>query len=82
VPLDFEALNTSMVYAPGDVEARMDKASIYTFLNAVLNQYDNEDFDLGIKQFMIEQVGTGWRQSGVAACCDMRCRLVTLPAHP
>jgi ATP-dependent helicase YprA (DUF1998 family) len=33
-----------------------DKGQIYTFLNAMLNQYDNEDFDLGIKQFMIEQV--------------------------
>jgi hypothetical protein len=36
---------------------RKDKGQIYTFLNAMLNQYDNEDFDLGIKQFMIEQVG-------------------------
>jgi hypothetical protein len=35
---------------------RKDKGQIYTFLNAMLNQYDNEDFDLGIKQFMIEQV--------------------------
>jgi hypothetical protein len=33
-----------------------DKSQIYTFLNAMLNQYDNEDFDLGIKQFMMEQV--------------------------
>lgn len=24
-------------------------------LHAIMNQYDNEDFDLGIKQFMIEQ---------------------------
>jgi hypothetical protein len=24
-------------------------------LNAIIEQYDNEDFDLGIKQFMIEQ---------------------------
>uniref|UniRef100_A0A383VS33 AAA+ ATPase domain-containing protein n=1 Tax=Tetradesmus obliquus TaxID=3088 RepID=A0A383VS33_TETOB len=55
VPLDFEALNTSMVYAPGDVQERKDRGQIYTFLNAMLNQYDNEDFDLGIKQFMIEQ---------------------------
>lgn len=35
---------------------RKDKAQIYTFINAFLNQYDNEDFDLGIKQFLIEQV--------------------------
>jgi hypothetical protein len=42
--------------------ARKDKGQIYTFLNAMLNQYDNEDFDLGIKQFMIEQV----RSSGGA----------------
>jgi hypothetical protein len=35
---------------------RKDKGQIYTFLNAMLNQYDNEDFDLGIKQFLIEQV--------------------------
>lgn len=32
-------------------------------LYAIMSQYDNEDFDLGIKQFMIEQaiqqVGTG-----------------------
>jgi len=42
-------------------------------LNAMLNQYDNEDFDLGIKQFMIEQV------SGPCCClhgcdCDMTSR--------
>lgn len=36
---------------------RKDKGQIYTFINAFLNQYDNEDFDLGIKQFLIEQVG-------------------------
>lgn len=39
---------------------RKDKGQIYTFLNAMLNQYDNEDFNLGIKQFMIEQVGFGF----------------------
>jgi hypothetical protein len=37
---------------------RKDKGQIYTFLNAMLNQYDNEDFDLGIKQFLIEQVSS------------------------
>jgi hypothetical protein len=42
--------------AAGDT-CRKDKGQIYTFLNAMLNQYDNEDFDLGIKQFLIEQVG-------------------------
>jgi len=27
-------------------------------IDAILEQYDKEDFDLGIKQFMIEQVRT------------------------
>jgi cell division protease FtsH len=35
--------------------SRLDRGEIYTQVNAILNQYDNEDFDLGIKQFMIEQ---------------------------
>ena len=33
-------------------------------LNAIMDQYDNEDFDLGIKQFMIEQAIQQVRLSG------------------
>jgi len=45
------------VWCPCAALIRKDKGQIYTFINAFLNQYDNEDFDLGIKQFLIEQVG-------------------------
>lgn len=51
---------------------RKDKGQIYTFLNAMLNQYDNEDFDLGIKQFLIEQVRPPGLQSGLRALCSGR----------
>ena len=55
VPLDYDDLMKSRVYDPNDVPIRKSRAEIYTQINALLNQYDNEDFDLGIKQFMMEQ---------------------------
>ncbi|KAI8464373.1 MAG: hypothetical protein J3K34DRAFT_526266 [Monoraphidium minutum] len=55
VPLDFDDLMTSMVYAPQDVPGRLSRGQLYAQVDAIMNQYDNEDFDLGIKQFMIEQ---------------------------
>jgi hypothetical protein len=33
----------------------LSKGQIYAQIDAFMNQYDMEDFDLGIKQFMIEQ---------------------------
>ena len=45
----------SMVYDPTDVPVRHSKREIAEQLEALYSQYDNEDFDLGIKQFMIEQ---------------------------
>jgi hypothetical protein len=38
-----------------DPSPRLERHEIHTYVNAILNQYDAEDFDLGIKQFMIEQ---------------------------
>jgi hypothetical protein len=40
---------------PDPPPPRLSKGQIYTQIDAIMNQYDMEDFDLGIKQFMIEQ---------------------------
>jgi len=55
VALGYDDLMRSMVYDPADVPLRRSKTQIAEQLNAIMNQYDAEDFDLGIKQFMIEQ---------------------------
>lgn len=47
------------------VTCRKNKSDIYTQINAFLNQYDNEDFDLGIKQFMMEQAIQHEMEDGV-----------------
>lgn len=43
------------MYDPDDVPERLSKPELYQAIHAIMNQYDMEDFDLGIKQFMIEQ---------------------------
>ena len=55
MPLDYDDLMRSMVYDPRDVPKRLSREEIGSQLHSIKNQYDNEDFDLGIKQFMIEQ---------------------------
>lgn len=55
VALGYDELVQSMVYDPSDVPVRHSKREIAEQLEALYSQYDNEDFDLGIKQFMIEQ---------------------------
>jgi len=55
VPLEFDELMQSSVYDPRAVQPRMSKPELADTLQAILDQYDNEDFDLGIKQYMIEQ---------------------------
>ena len=40
---------------PGHAQVRHSKREVGEQLEALYNQYDAEDFDLGIKQFMIEQ---------------------------
>lgn len=55
VPLDYDDLMGSVLYDPNDIPKRMNKSELAEQLNAIMDQYDNEDFDLGIKQFMIEQ---------------------------
>lgn len=51
-PAAFSACHVPLTFLS---RSSKDGSQIYTFLNAMLAQYDNEDFDLGIKQFMIEQ---------------------------
>jgi hypothetical protein len=55
VALGYDELMQSMVYDPADVPIRHTKRDIAEQLEALYLQYDNEDFDLGIKQYMIEQ---------------------------
>lgn len=43
------------MYDPDSVPERLSKPEVYNAIHALMNQYDMEDFDLGIKQFMIEQ---------------------------
>lgn len=42
-----------MVYDPADVPIRHTKRDIAEQLEALYLQYDNEDFDLGIKQVCV-----------------------------
>ncbi|KAG1666581.1 hypothetical protein FOA52_000548 [Chlamydomonas sp. UWO 241] len=55
VAIGYDELMRSMVYDPSDVPVRHTRREIAEQLEALYLQYDNEDFDLGIKQFMIEQ---------------------------
>lgn len=55
VPLGYDEIMRSMTYTPSDVPVRHTKRQIAEQLEALYAQYDNEDFDLGIKQFMVEQ---------------------------
>lgn len=48
-------------------------------LEAILDQYEKEDFDLGIKQFMIEQAIQQVRYA--TACAARRLRLVRTPTQ-
>jgi hypothetical protein len=54
VPVGFDEMMKSSVYDPRDVPVRKTKAEIYQQINSIMNQYDDEDFDLGIKQFLME----------------------------
>ncbi len=65
VALGYDDLMRSMVYDPADVPVRHTRREIAEQLDALYNQYDNEDFDLGIKQFMIEQAIQQVGQEGV-----------------
>ncbi|KAG2437047.1 hypothetical protein HYH02_011309 [Chlamydomonas schloesseri] len=53
-PLSFDELMRSAVPAPGDVPNRNSRGQVAEQVRAILDQYDREDFDLGIKQFMLE----------------------------
>lgn len=55
MPLDYDELMKSRVYDPNDVPVRKSRGEIYTQIHALLNQYRKMNFDLGIKQFMMEQ---------------------------
>jgi len=55
VPLEYDEVMGSSVYDPGSVQPRMSKSELADTLQAIMNQYDDENFDLGIKQFMIER---------------------------
>jgi hypothetical protein len=55
VAIGYDELMRSMVYNPADVPVRHTRREIAEQLEVLYLQYDNEDFDLGIKQFMIEQ---------------------------
>lgn len=65
VPLGYDEIMRSMTYTPSDVPVRHTKRQIAEQLEALYAQYDNEDFDLGIKQFMVEQA---IQQVGRALC--------------
>lgn len=43
------------MYDPTTVPRRNSRDEVAEQVRAVFDQYDNEDFDLGIKQFMLEQ---------------------------
>ncbi|KXZ53715.1 hypothetical protein GPECTOR_6g632 [Gonium pectorale] len=53
-PLTFDDLMRSAVPAPQDVPNRNSRQEVAEQVRAILDQYDREDFDLGIKQFMLE----------------------------
>ena len=55
VAMGYEELMRSMVIDPRDVPVRHTKREVGNQLEALYDQYDAEDFELGIKQFMIEQ---------------------------
>jgi cell division protease FtsH len=55
VAIGYDELMRSLVHDPSDVPIRHTKREIAEQLEALYDQYDMEDFDLGIKQFMIEQ---------------------------
>jgi cell division protease FtsH len=55
LPLDLDDVLRSSVYSPSDVPGRLSKEDARALLRAMLDQYDDEDFDLAIKQFMVEQ---------------------------
>ncbi|GIL84930.1 hypothetical protein Vretimale_9765 [Volvox reticuliferus] len=53
-PLSFDELMRSRVPAPDDVPNRNSRQEVAEQIKAIIDQYDREDFDLGIKQFMLE----------------------------
>ncbi|GLI67098.1 hypothetical protein VaNZ11_011303 [Volvox africanus] len=53
-PLSFDELMRSRVPAPDDVPNRNSRQEVAEQVKAIMDQYDREDFDLGIKQFMLE----------------------------
>ncbi|KAG2495020.1 hypothetical protein HYH03_006952 [Edaphochlamys debaryana] len=53
-PLSFDDLMRSSVPAPAEVPNRNSRQEVAEQIRAILDQYDREDFDLGIKQFMLE----------------------------
>ncbi|GLC69378.1 ATP-dependent zinc metalloprotease FTSH 1 [Pleodorina starrii] len=53
-PLSFDELMRSRVVAPEDVPNRNSRQEVAEQIRAIIDQYDREDFDLGIKQFMLE----------------------------
>jgi cell division protease FtsH len=55
LPLDLDDVLRSAVYSPTDVPGRLSREDTAALLRAVMDQYDDEDFDLAIKQFMVEQ---------------------------
>lgn len=53
-PVSYDALMRSSVVDPAVVPNRNSREDIHETLKAVMGQYDDDDFEMGIKQVMIE----------------------------
>ena len=76
------------MYDPTTVPRRNSRDEVAEQVRAVFDQYDNEDFDLGIKQFMLEQKvkavsGAEWADplGATRTCCTRHAAFARQPGR-